>query len=1523
MIHQFYFTHCTYSTSALERKTGDVAQHPLGYSARSASVSKEILRDIFRKLERYVYYYLPSDTPAADKERILPSKAPFRLVFLPETECGPVLLHLSYRPKDTAGRIGSYFCHALASDLKNGNKESEGKTALSAVSALQLWGASGWVLEETNHMPHDIPALNSLSSLLQNVSPAIDERLLASFLRTESGEDFADPKNIIPERWKRMPAAERQHYFKLAIFGFLSVCDTAGASLLLVAEPSVAAILFYGINLFLPKKLIRNVSFSTYEPNPERLFTKLSATTFQNPDQNDLPEKFYAGHSFVLNTWNGRSTDFDAGRLASSYVTHAWKQFLAGGTNQVQIFSQTFGAVGVSSAVDLNAMMMVEKLFHQILADDEIPATSENRLPLSLKELPVTSSKMALTLLKRRLADGISKIMKAPLPEAEKQLGRIVGTPGQLLLLELLGTGGNLPPVQNAVRYLAETLPEKYVGIWLQNSSAGDDFKAKILVRWLQAKRTLPTGCEFLWKLTANSMESACSSETETVPGPKPPVQNAKILPLALHDLSAKLLLECFQSPNVRDFQKEMVIACSLGVSSFVEREGALGEKALEIRQNLDQFIQNVPESLCGEIYRTYGNWFFLNYPGDSQFLGEKFASLEETLYRTPDEIAAKTRILFDIQDILPEDTAPRIRRWRALRKAMQAVTTFQAQPGKKVQSRPLDQACEGLAQTAYELFDDVRLLAECGGKKAAEFEKIGKISNAQRNRLAEKEMELLASLCRQWFSVKFLPEGNRTHDLMLKKIKFYFQTKKWNNAKVSVLGNQAIILMILGGIGIGLLAVLLFFLFLSGSNPSQTSALRSEENPAEIRAEVSSDPDEDEEDEEDFGVKNPAKTKKDKGSSKSAKDKNSKSSSVKNDSGEKDSDSLNQEPAEETYEMETGDPAKPDIKDELSELSAAETESAETQKNHSEDPEILTVNEFQNEAEKTPEKLFLETSPETLESWNREIEKDGFLRRVSLPMRSFSISGNFEPKNNELNYALVTRNSIQDIGQFTSAEIQNLKLVGGYVLFEGTAFPFGENPACVTPPSPNPEAVESGAISNLNDSSAPKKAKHVLRREALEKTAVKDEPGRLYHIQEIPKILGIESFIVEMLPNEENLPFLYVRVQKHFADSKARLNRAEVEEQISVLEKQTAELRSARAACQRKVYDQKLRAALEKLADLTGKRVLLALPEVKDPQNHEQVEAYQNARSRLISQKIPQLLEIAADRIEQNERKLEELRDSIPAESGWTPAEIQRINERLIKNPPRIMAVFSGNFYFNLPLPAKANQLLKQNASAPSKKKPLSSSLIGETENSSAENGDETFDSLENDDPFGQVSLSTGIQPLNLEEIKGGVKILQNETDFEMTLKTGKKIGNIIQIKLEGMGRKLPENINENVLVSMRAAQIRAEESKPRYQMFHDLTSDGDSAEIQLLPEVKCLLITFQISGKSAGENSLVCLTPYYQIWFADEDEDEEERKLRTLTLKLSPEILNSFIGEESVSPKSRRKTSSQPKDYASPRGK
>ena len=46
------------------RSRAGLARRTLGYSTRAGSAAGAALRDLYRRIERYLYYYLPRDTPA-------------------------------------------------------------------------------------------------------------------------------------------------------------------------------------------------------------------------------------------------------------------------------------------------------------------------------------------------------------------------------------------------------------------------------------------------------------------------------------------------------------------------------------------------------------------------------------------------------------------------------------------------------------------------------------------------------------------------------------------------------------------------------------------------------------------------------------------------------------------------------------------------------------------------------------------------------------------------------------------------------------------------------------------------------------------------------------------------------------------------------------------------------------------------------------------------------------------------------------------------------------------------------------------------------------------------------------------------------------------------------------------------------------------------------------------------------------------------------------------------------------------
>src|SRR3569623_78868 len=138
-IHQLYATHCTYGTSALEQREGELADRVLGYSARAGSLERSELRNCYRQVERFLYYYLPTDAPTEEKLRLDAASAPRRMFFCPALGDLQVLGQISYRQQDTAGRPGSYFGHVLF------GRRAEG--AWSVLDCLKLWSAP-WIDED-------------------------------------------------------------------------------------------------------------------------------------------------------------------------------------------------------------------------------------------------------------------------------------------------------------------------------------------------------------------------------------------------------------------------------------------------------------------------------------------------------------------------------------------------------------------------------------------------------------------------------------------------------------------------------------------------------------------------------------------------------------------------------------------------------------------------------------------------------------------------------------------------------------------------------------------------------------------------------------------------------------------------------------------------------------------------------------------------------------------------------------------------------------------------------------------------------------------------------------------------------------------------------------------------------------------------------------------------------------------------------------------------------------------------------
>jgi hypothetical protein len=316
VIHRLLCTHCTFGSSELEPNTAENAAKVLGYSVRRSSLpepDRGLLRTAFRAVERLLSYELPQDTPPAKKESLEAETAPRRLVFLPNLAGWQVAAHVAYRTRDTHGRIGSYFADVLASKLDRDSRP------WSPLEVLQLWAtthggslsARWWCDSEEALAARDSdgrwkPADTASPTESRDTDPPlIDDALLHQFLKLEPGETVADPGAIVPPRWWSMASEQRRELLAALLNATIQSRRNGGKeSMVIAAEPSVAALLFYGVFRLLPPRLREGIGFSTYEAAPDRPLTPLVATTFLEGEAStaDLPpELLHRG--FACNTF--------------------------------------------------------------------------------------------------------------------------------------------------------------------------------------------------------------------------------------------------------------------------------------------------------------------------------------------------------------------------------------------------------------------------------------------------------------------------------------------------------------------------------------------------------------------------------------------------------------------------------------------------------------------------------------------------------------------------------------------------------------------------------------------------------------------------------------------------------------------------------------------------------------------------------------------------------------------------------------------------------------------------------------------------------------------------------------------------------------------------------------------------------------------------------------------------------------------------------------------------------------------
>ncbi len=609
-IHQLFCTHCTHGSSALEQRDGELADRTCGYSVRAGSLEGEALRKCYQQLEPLLYYHLPTDASDEQKLQFTAATAPRR--FFSQALAGGMQVcgQVCYRPTDSEGRPGSYFAHLLVRDT------ADSPSRWTPAEMLQLWGAAGWVIEDAPEIPFKLEPLNALSDLHQSKAPAIDDALLGAFLR-DSGDALAaaDPTGVIPERWRLLTPEVRRDWFLALLCAVAQSTTNSSQPLLLVAEPSLAALLFYGVARLLPPVLVGGWNgFSTYELDPDRAAATLVATWPSNPQtlasSDQLPWQ-----RTTVNTLGPQPTlAATPGAKYGRVIVQRFLELLDKDREALDKYLNALAAVEIAEAKDLDHLAEIDQAMEMLLEKGTLPSGAWRQWP------------PGIAYLKQRLVDRLEG-----LEDLESALKAIVGGPAHLAVVDVLCTKPPLAGARRVVVHLLKTLPpDKILGL-LKLGSVPDDDKVTVLARHIHAHGTLPPGCEFLWDEWAEAAEQ--------------PRRAGKVL--------MARVLATLPAKAMEKFAAHVPQRC---VHGFLLNCLKLVQTKKMKTASFTAMIRAASTESVYKLIHEGGPQFLASYPKDEPALGEKMVDILRTLVHHPDDFKERLDLILAGQHLLGED---------------------------------------------------------------------------------------------------------------------------------------------------------------------------------------------------------------------------------------------------------------------------------------------------------------------------------------------------------------------------------------------------------------------------------------------------------------------------------------------------------------------------------------------------------------------------------------------------------------------------------------------------------------------------------------------------------------------------------------------------------------------------------------------------------------------------------------------------------------------------------------------------
>ena len=661
MIHQFYATHCTYGSSALIRpadRKPELSNSPLGYSVRAGSLGAEPLKKIYRMTESLLYYYLPEDVPSENKAKQDAQSAPCRFCYVPSIDGFPAAIRCCYRSQDTAGRVGSYFCHVLIDAQKQ---------PWNSLDVLRLWESPDWVSEDSGEIDSPLLPLPSFFDPTMDENRSVGDSSFLAFLqgRYQPRSRFSLNQNasssVTPELFMRF------------LNGVLDCWDEPQKKFILVADPAVAALFFYGALRLLPAGMGTTSAFSTYENNPLQFPGRFCATVFDDPLKRDVsPELYHAGH-FVLNTFTQQQTP--CRQIEGNYCRQIVRTLLSGGWDAVDRYRSGFTGLGLHKTTELDALAGMDQVSDSILAPVfEALSRTGNKTGLggaisalasgsisgkAAGNLPADDSgwrrnKLNSEYLQKRISEKLERLDITD-STVGALLRPLVGTPGHLTILELFGTQSGTPKMNAAVLFLLKSLPCSMVSSWLKFPNAREDSKIVMLLKYITPEGALPPGSE---KLIFEGEQTA---------------------------LLAKILVQ-MDPPRRLAFWNRYSGAHKLEIIGGYAQAVAYHKGDVE---PLERRIGELEGRELVELHRKYGDAFFLEYPIFSTTMGEKLGELSKKFFDFDTDFAEYFKTLSAGSHLMSEACQERVYNWGRLKTI--AGNILQAQENGSVKTDKLE----------------------------------------------------------------------------------------------------------------------------------------------------------------------------------------------------------------------------------------------------------------------------------------------------------------------------------------------------------------------------------------------------------------------------------------------------------------------------------------------------------------------------------------------------------------------------------------------------------------------------------------------------------------------------------------------------------------------------------------------------------------------------------------------------------------------------------------------------------------